>query len=312
MLWRWGGLIIIVSFLAACGTRQPPVIIDRSLSGAATHTVVAGDTLYSIALRYDRDYRELARINGLGSDYLIKPGQRLRLNEDMSAAKTRVSVKTTAPPAISKPVVTTKQEAKPAAVAVVSKPLPPVNPQTKSASNAQGGTPIGSSSTAKSVAVIPEAKAPESRTTETRTLVEKKPVTPVELPAATRGVSPLAWSWPAKGSVLGSFGGSGLAGKGIDIAGKRGDPVVAAAAGTIVYAGAGLVGYGKLLIVRHDDAYISAYAYNDKFLVAEGDSVRAGQTIAEMGSSGTDRDKLHFEIRERGKPVDPLRFLPNR
>jgi lipoprotein NlpD len=122
----------------------------------------------------------------------------------------------------------------------------------------------------------------------------------------------LSWLWPAKGSLSGKFGGEGLSGKGINILGKRGDPVLAAASGTVVYAGSGLVGYGKLLIVRHDDTYISAYAYNEKFLVTEGDAVKAGQPIAEMGASGTDRDKLHFEIRERGKPVDPLRFLPNR
>lgn len=111
---------------------------------------------------------------------------------------------------------------------------------------------------------------------------------------------------------MGGFGSSGVTGKGLDIAGKRGDSVSAAAAGTVVYAGAGLVGYGKLLIIRHDDNYISAYAHNDQFLVKEGERVKLGQAIAEMGASGTDRDKLHFEIRERGKPVDPMRFLPAR
>ncbi len=88
--------------------------------------------------------------------------------------------------------------------------------------------------------------------------------------------------------------------------------MLAAADGTVVYAGSGLVGYGRLLIVRHDDNYISAYAHNDRFLVKEGQRVKLGQAIAEMGASGTDREMLHFEIRERGKPVDPLRFLPAR
>lgn len=127
-------------------------------------------------------------------------------------------------------------------------------------------------------------------------------------PASTR----LSWGWPAKGPQIGKFGGEGVTGKGLDIAGERGDSVLAAASGTVVYAGSGLVGYGRLLIIRHDENYISAYAHNDRFLVKEGDSVRLGQAIAEMGASGADREKLHFEIRERGKPVDPLRFLPAR
>jgi lipoprotein NlpD len=112
--------------------------------------------------------------------------------------------------------------------------------------------------------------------------------------------------------LIGRFGGSGVTGKGLDIAGRRGDSVLAAAPGVVVYAGSALVGYGRLLIIRHDDNYISAYAHNDRFLVKEGDRVRPGQVIAEMGASGADREKLHFEIRERGKPVDPLRFLPAR
>lgn len=122
----------------------------------------------------------------------------------------------------------------------------------------------------------------------------------------------MTWAWPASGPVIGNFGGSGVTGKGLDIGGKRGDSVRAAASGVVVYAGSGLVGYGRLLIIRHDDNYISAYAHNDKFLVKEGERVKLGQAIAEMGASGADRDKLHFEIREHGKPVDPLRLLPPR
>jgi lipoprotein NlpD len=100
--------------------------------------------------------------------------------------------------------------------------------------------------------------------------------------------------------------------KGIDIGGKRGDPVKAVAAGQVVYAGTGIVGFGELLIVKHNDVYLSAYGHNDQLLVAEGDTVKAGQVIAEKGSSGTDRVKLHFEIRKEGKPIDPQRLLPRR
>ena len=100
--------------------------------------------------------------------------------------------------------------------------------------------------------------------------------------------------------------------KGIDIAGKRGDPIVAVAAGKVVYAGTGIVGFGELLIVKHNEVYLSAYGHNDSLLVAEGQQVRAGQKIAEKGSSGTDKVKLHFEIRREGKPIDPMRILPKR
>jgi lipoprotein NlpD len=100
--------------------------------------------------------------------------------------------------------------------------------------------------------------------------------------------------------------------KGIDISGRRGDPVVAVAGGKVVYAGTGIVGFGELLIVKHNEVYLSAYGHNDRLLVEEGDVVAAGARIAEKGSSGTDAVKLHFEIRKAGKPIDPLRLLPRR
>ncbi len=100
--------------------------------------------------------------------------------------------------------------------------------------------------------------------------------------------------------------------KGIDIGGERGDPIVAAAAGKVVYAGTGIVGFGELLIIKHNEVYLSAYGHNERLLVTEGQTVAAGQTIAEKGSSGTDTVKLHFEIRKEGKPIDPQRLLPQR
>lgn len=119
-----------------------------------------------------------------------------------------------------------------------------------------------------------------------------------------------AWRWPTSGRVIRGY--SSSVHKGIDISGKRGDAVVAVAAGKVVYAGTGIVGFGELLIVKHNEIYLSAYGHNDRLLVAEGDTVRAGQKIAEKGSSGTDTVKLHFEIRKEGKPVDPQRLLPRR
>ncbi len=118
------------------------------------------------------------------------------------------------------------------------------------------------------------------------------------------------WRWPATGPVTRGY--SSNVHKGIDIGGKRGDPVQAVAPGKVVYAGTGIVGFGELLIVKHNEEYLSAYGHNDRLLVQEGDVVSAGQTIASKGSSGTDTVKLHFEIRRAGKPIDPQRVLPGR
>jgi len=119
----------------------------------------------------------------------------------------------------------------------------------------------------------------------------------------------LAWTWPAQGKVIKGFGQSGN--KGLDIAGELGQPVYCAGAGRVVYSGSGLLGYGKLIIVKHNKNYLSAYAHNDKLLVREGDKVAGGQRIAQMGSTGVKQVKLHFEIRQDGKPVNPLRYLPS-
>ena len=117
------------------------------------------------------------------------------------------------------------------------------------------------------------------------------------------------WAWPVKGKILNAFSETG-ANKGLDIAGTRNQPVAAAADGRVVYQGSGLRGYGQLIIVKHSDDFLSAYAHNDKMHVKEGDLVKRGQKIAEMGSTGTDQVKLHFEIRRHGVPVDPLKYLP--
>lgn len=148
------------------------------------------------------------------------------------------------------------------------------------------------------------------------------PVAPVTKPSSTAGTTsrtatktvtsgPVGqWRWPSSGGVIRGY--SSTVHKGIDISGSRGDAVVAVAAGHVVYAGTGIVGLGELLIVKHNDVYLSAYGHNDRLLVAEGDNVAAGQKIAEKGSTGTDSVRLHFEIRKAGKPIDPLQVLPRR
>ncbi len=123
---------------------------------------------------------------------------------------------------------------------------------------------------------------------------------------------PITWAWPAEGRLIRRFNARSSGKKGINIAGKAGSPVRAAAAGKVVYAGSGLGGYGRLIIIKHNKDFLSAYAHNRKLIAREGQWVRKGELIARMGSSATDRTELHFEIRKRGRPVDPLRYLPAR
>jgi len=134
--------------------------------------------------------------------------------------------------------------------------------------------------------------------------------TPSPAPATGGGEDDMAFIWPSSGSLVAGF--DEARNKGYDIGGKAGDPVLASADGRVVYAGAGLRGYGNLVILKHNNTYLTAYAHNQTLLVKEDQTVRRGQKIAEMGSSDTDRVKLHFEIRRQGKPVDPSRYLPAR
>ncbi|WQG58654.1 peptidoglycan DD-metalloendopeptidase family protein [Pseudomonas sp. RTB3] len=165
-------------------------------------------------------------------------------------------------------------------------------------------TSSGSSSSSSSKTTITTRPAGTAAPT-----VANRPA-PAPLPPA--GPAPKGWGWPSNGVLIGKFSSNGSLNKGIDIAGDLGQPVLAASDGSVVYAGSGLRGYGELVIIKHSDTYVSAYGHNRRLLVREGQQVKVGQTIAEMGSTGTDRVKLHFEIRRQGKPVDPLEFLPRR
>lgn len=122
----------------------------------------------------------------------------------------------------------------------------------------------------------------------------------------------IPWIWPTEGRVVSTFKAKDATRKGIDIAGAVGQPVMAAADGEVVYSGSGLAGYGKLIIIKHDARFLSAYAYNEKLLVSEGQKVKSGQVIARMGLESVDKPRLHFEIRLDGQPIDPLRQLPRR
>ncbi|MBS7459003.1 peptidoglycan DD-metalloendopeptidase family protein [Coralloluteibacterium stylophorae] len=173
-------------------------------------------------------------------------------------------------------------------------PLPAGTPDTTAARTPL--PPLPSATPAATPAPAPVASAPK----------------PAPEPPAQVDTRAGAWRWPADGQIVGRFVAGDPTRQGLDIAGDSGDPVRASAAGVVVYSGAGLVGYGELIIIKHSDEWLSAYGHNRKRLVDEGDSIAAGQQIAEMGRSGASRDMLHFEIRRNGKPTDPLPLLPKR
>lgn len=215
--------LLLLLLLVACSTPEPWQPDE--------HIVRRGETLFSIAWRYDKDPRDLARWNSLGDGSLIHPGQSIRLT-------------------------------------------PPSGPVLRSGSSSPPPAP--------------------------------RPLPP--LPAQP----PPPWSWPATGRVSVEFGGKPGTGTGILIDGEAGQVVRAAASGRVVYAGSGLIGYGQLIILKHNDTYLSAYGYNASLLVKEGETINKGQRIATMGEGPERKARLHFEIRRNGKPVDPRQYLPAR
>lgn len=311
--------------LAACGTQRSVVVEPAASSGSSrvvtpaprptpggTYKVAKGDTLYSIAFRNGVDFRDLASWNHIDSPYTIWPGQELKLApaDGKPPAATAmhtapVVVTATKPPAPTAHVVTPAPESQPG---IQSAPASTTNPTVvaapAAATPAHASTPAPAASTTP---VVPVAGAPAATAANT-----PPPAPPVPAaPGATRSNGGVNWRWPADGTLIKRFQ-SGDAIPGIEIGGKSGDPVRAAADGVVVYSGNGLVGYGELVIVKHNDSYLSAYGHNSKRLVKEGQRVTAGQQIAEMGSTGASRDELQFQIRKDGNPVDPLGYLPSR
>ncbi|PKM20981.1 MAG: metalloendopeptidase [Gammaproteobacteria bacterium HGW-Gammaproteobacteria-15] len=281
-------LILLATVLTGCSSRSTPAPVstlelrenfyqqrNRGSLSASSYTVQRGDTLYSIAFRAGKDVRELARLNAIASPYTIYPGQQLKL--------------TGVPP---------RQVAKPAAKPVATKPA------TTTAQN----TNKNDSSQAKSNSSVKPAKpvAPKNQTgyVQTNTAPEKKAQNP------TLSGNVVQWQWPVKGKIISGFSHQQQGNKGVDIAGREGDRINAAASGQVVYAGNALRGYGNLIIIKHNDDYLSAYAHNRRLLVTERQMVTAGQQIAEMGSTDATDPRLHFEIRFRGTSVDPLKYLP--
>lgn len=308
--------------LAACATSQPAPVIERApavrktepASPAAkksaapekdwrpsSYTVKKGDTLYGIGMEFGYDYKEIAQWNQLAPPYVIRVGQQLRLSEPPPAA---TPAEATADTVVTTPLKMDEAPvAKPLDGTPVAKALDeiPVFTEPKALKTPYGGKPAVASASI-SPAKHPEKTDPEIAGEAPKAATEK----PTTLAANDESVE---WAWPVSGKILASFN-DNSGSKGVDIAGTRGQPVHAAAAGKVVYSGAGLRGYGKLVIIKHNKTYLSAYAHNSQILVKEGQEVARGQKIAEVGDTDTDRTKLHFEIRKLGKPIDPMRYLP--
>jgi lipoprotein NlpD len=301
-------LAVMVLGLAACTARGPAPVSERgparvgppppveakpatpritpqiAPSSNGLHTVQRGDTLYAIAFANSLDYREIALWNRLESPDRILVDQVLRLTPPPGAIEIKPLDDVPAPSA--RPLAEPPLLSQPQAVLLAY--------SEANWAQVSGQPAVTAIAPVVAVPVTPPASLP--------------PLPPPPAVAANTVVT--SWLWPADGTLAGRFGAAG--GKGIDIVGKRNAPVRAVAPGKVVYSGSGLRGYGQLLIVKHAGEFLSAYAHNETILVKEGDSVAAGQKIAQMGDSDADRVKLHFEIRRYGKPLDPLTFLPER
>ncbi len=256
------------------------------------YTVKGGDTLYAIAWRYGLDHRDLARWNRVKAPFVIHPDQALRLY----------------PPRVTVAAATPVGSPPGSGVRVL--PIEPTNSQQQP------------------VKVEPAASKPGPTNSDlpkvtTQTLPVNRPAAPSPEPAAkpvasasskppTTTASASSWGWPLAGRVSSEFSNASANLQGLDIRAPTGSEVVAAGDGEVVYSGNGLAGYGELIIIKHSSRYLSAYAYNRLRFVKEGQTVSLGQKIAEVGTNGGENPRLHFQIRENGKPVDPRKYLPKR
>ena len=306
--------------VTGCAEHPPAVIEDRSSVAETTapevtratqismsdrgdlpvgpdYIVQPGDTLYAIAFRLGMDYRALAALNNIQAPYVILVGQ---------------SLATTAPDvtavAVSERAGTDGRDAAdPKGQGQANKPS---NTQVAASPGELTAAPSQSAGSASASAPAATKAAPAVSQSSPRSSGATAQPTPKAKPLPVANAPVDRWGWPAKGDITRSYAED--VHKGIDLAGARGDPVRASAAGVVVYAGTGVTGYGALIIIKHNDTYLSAYGHNDELLAAEGEQGAAGTLIGRMGSSGTDSVKLHFEIRRNGRPINPASLLTSR
>ena len=286
----------VLVWLTGCSfqahTPAPVVNVNTPVKTAYTrggltsdhYSVKRGDTLYSIAWAANKDFAEIARYNGLRKPYTIYPGQVLKLKP----TKTVTNVKT-------------KQG---------SQVLASNRQQDAHKSNNKQTVNESQPPTVSKMTPVKKSLDRGDKSAYAVTTDQQGVNAVIHKPSSTLPKKVQRWHWPVKGKLIGKFSTTEQGNKGIKIAGSRGDRIHAAADGRVVYAGNALRGYGNLVIIKHSDDYLSAYAHADKILVKEKQFVTAGQTVASMGQTGTNQVMLHFEIRYHGKSVDPLKFLP--
>lgn len=281
--------IFLVFNLLACSSREKPAPVVtvygstplnkrvQNTINASEYTVRVGETLYSIAWRANSDVRQIAKLNNISPPYNIYPNQKLILvanNERKSAQASK---------------------------------------------NKHSSEKQNKSSNLTSEKVIKKTVASSKKQAYGKN-VSKDKIVQNDLPNANLKTSSKTnfsqkisrWQWPVNGKVIALFSSKAQGNKGIDIVGRRGTKISATASGKVVYTGSALRGYGKLVIIKHNDDYLSAYAHNDKILVKEQQQIKAGDIIAKMGDTDAERVMLHFEVRFRGKSVDPLKYLPKK
>jgi lipoprotein NlpD len=338
--------LLAVAAISGCASKTSAPVVERLPTPAAkpapapaprvdarpeTYTVKRGDTLYSIAVENGVDVRELAAMNNITDPSRIAVGQVLRVHPAAPAATTTETGVQIRPIAGASPIESRAlgtEPGRPASPTVPGDTKPQVlapgalktEPKAQKLPYSEENLALLQREETRTPAATAPAPRPETapapKPEATPPAVAKTEPTPP--PAAKSEPKPapdadepdrVDWTWPYNGRMLSGFS---EANKGIDLAGKLGDPIAASAAGRVVYTGAAIRGYGQLVIIKHNDTYLSAYAHNNKILVKEGQTVAKGQKIAEVGATDADQPKLHFEIRRQGKPVDPMRYLPER
>jgi lipoprotein NlpD len=288
--WCAGITLAVVLVIAGCAApRGPAPVEDRGTMTRAPNAVPGGPLITT-----DASGKPLPGIENYGKPgyYAVRPGDTIRRigNETGQSWQNIVRWNNLENPDLIE-------------VGQVLRVVPPVSPTSTNVAAAAAPAEGAVTKPVAPPAVLPAAPASAAAS---KPAVTASP----SAPAANSGDEDLGWIWPAHGTLIAGF--DDAKNKGFDIGGKAGDAVLAAADGRVVYAGAGLRGYGNLIILKHNNTYLTAYAHNQTLLVKEDQSVQKGQKIAEMGNSDSDRVKLHFEIRRQGKPVDPARYLPSR
>ena len=324
------GLLATALLAAAC----TPTLVNFA---PRVHVVQPGDTLFSIAWRHQLDVRQLVMWNELENPDLILVGQQLfltppGLRESRAATAGRTPA---APPASSGPAGSAQAGVPQRGTtppSVTPRPAPPPAAPPDSGATGSPATPAPARQAAippARQAAVPPAPTPvptpppaaPARTTTGsmsaapsstgQSAVSRPPPAPPARQPSLAVLPAPPWQWPIRGAVVSPYGAAQGTGSGIGIGGQLGADIRASAAGQVVYAGDGLAAYGNLVIIKHNDTFLSAYGHNDALVVGEGDAVRQGDVIAKMGMGPERRPQVHFEIRRNGTPVDPLGYLPN-